>query len=179
MASKASAALAAAVLGMAAPAAAGVTETGPGRYLCEAAAGETVGRDVSDYFGGASMAARIRYLGAPAPDHPQIWAGLSFELDGERSAAVLAMAYPDSPDYLWVVLVPPGGGEAGWMARRRRGGQVEISGTMARGAIFARSGNERGQIRVDDARLTGRHIVCSSGRFEIELTRRPRRARRY
>ena len=171
-----SAALAAAAI--AAPAPAAITETGPGRYLCEAEPGQVVSREVSDFFRGASMAARIRFLGAGDAAAPQIWAGLSFVLDGDRNASVLVMAHPQSPRYLWVVLDPPGGEESGWLAQLRRESVVEISATMARGAIFARTGDQRGQIRVDDSRLTGRLIVCSSGRFEIELTRSPRRPRR-
>ena len=160
------------------PARAAITELGPGRYLCEAEAGRMAQRDVSDFFGGNWMAARIKLLSV-APDAG--WsarAGLTFQLDGDERASVVVAAPPGHDDRLWVALDPPGETRSVQMADVRRGRTVEIIGTMTRGAVFARAGNERGQINVGDSRLTGRFITCSGGRFEIELTANPRPPRR-
>ena len=161
------------------PASAEIRELGPGRFLCEAEAGRSVRRDVSDIFSGFRMAARIRLLEVAPEAGWSTRAGLVFELEGGERAAISVVAPPDSPDKLWVALDPPGSVQPQAMAEYRRGRLVEITGAMTRGAVFARSGNERGQIYVGDARLAGRAITCSGGRFEIELTSEPRPSRRY
>lgn len=172
--------LAAAFLAAAAPAGAAVTEIGPNRYLCEAQAGERVRQDVSGFFGGGyTMAARVRML--EARRHPDVYsaASLDFELSTGRAARIMVLASPEGENFMWFGIMPPIDADGIQISAYRMGRTIEVSGTMARGAIFARSGNDRGQIYVGDARLTGRAIVCSSGRFEIELIRHARRARRY
>ena len=125
------------------------------------------------------MAARIRFLEANPDSRWGTTAGLGFRLDSGEIASMLVMAPADDADRLWVGLKAPGSNEFVAMESVRRASTVEITATMARGAIFARVGNQRGQIRVDDAELAGRAVTCTSGRFEIELTLRPRPPRRY
>lgn len=174
----ASALVAAAALA-ASPAGAAVTEIGPNRYLCDAPAGERVRQDVSSFFGGYAMAARVRML--EARRHPDAYsaASLDFELSTRRAARIMVLASPEGQDFMWVGILPPVDADGIQIAAYRMGRTIEISGSMARGAVFARSGNDRGQIYVGEAQLTGRAISCSSGRFEIELIRHARRARRY
>lgn len=124
------------------------------------------------------MAARFRFLGANDPTDNAV-AGMQFRLDNGQVAQFLVVAPPTDPDIMWVGLMAVGSHDLYIMKTVRRSTVVELSATMARGAIFARSGNERGQINVADRGLTGREIVCSAGRFEIELTRNPRPPRPY
>jgi hypothetical protein len=171
--------VAAAFLAAAAPAGAAVTEIGPNRYLCEAQAGERVRQDVSGFFNGYTLAARVRML--EARRHPDVYsaASLDFELSTGRAARLMVLASPEGENFMWFGIMPPVDANGIQIAAYRMGRTIEVSGTMARGAVFARSGNDRGQIYVGEAQLTGRAIVCSSGRFEIELIRHARRARRY
>ncbi|HEV2866138.1 MAG TPA: hypothetical protein VGX37_06450 [Allosphingosinicella sp.] len=172
--------LAAVAAAAAAPAHAQIREVSPGHYLCDAAAGEVERADVSGFFGSsATMTARVRMLEARRNERAYSSASLNFELDTGRSARVLVLASPDGRDFLWVGILPPVDADGIQISAYRTGRTVEITGTMARGAVFARSGNDRGQIYVGEARLTGRTISCSSGRFEIELAHEARRARRY
>ena len=164
---------------LAMPASAEIVEVAPERYVCDAAAGQTHGADVSHVFAGSWMAARIRFLEARPGSAWATAAGLMFHLDSGEAAAVLLIAPADRPDELWVSLKPPGSGEPTGMAILRRGRAAEISATMRRGAVFVRVGNERGQIYVGDARLVRREVACFSGRFEIDLVRHPTRARPY
>ena len=166
---------------LAAPASAAIRETSPGVYLCEAEAGRAERLDVSGFFGNANaMAARVKVL--EARRHPDSWsaAGLIFGLDTGREPRIVVMDSLDTDQFLWVALDPDIENTYSYQMESYRGGStVEISGTMNRGAIFARSRNARGQIYVARARLVRREIMCSSGRFEIELVRSARRARRY
>ena len=123
------------------------------------------------------MAARFRFVSAdPHPEHPTM-AGLVYHFDNGQTAEVMIMA-PADERVLWVGLVGLGGQQMYGMETVRRSGIVELSSSLARGAIFARHGNQRGQINVGNARLVRRSIFCDSGRFEIELTRQPRAPRR-
>jgi len=171
--------LLAAALPTAVPAGAAIREIGPNRYLCEAEAGKVERQDVSGFFGGYAMAARVKMV--EARRHPTSYsaASLNFELDTGRAARIMVLASPEGQDFMWVGILPPVDANGIQIAAYRMGRTIEISGTMARGAVFARSGNERGQIYVGEAQLTGRSISCSSGSFEIELIRQARRARRY
>lgn len=171
--------LAAAALSAAAPAGAAIREIGPNRYLCEAEAGKVERQDVAGFFSGYAMAARVRMIEARRNPASYSAASLNFELDTGRAAQIMVLASPEGQDFMWVGILPPVDANGIQIADYRMGRTIEISGTMSRGAVFARSGNRRGQIYVGEARLTGRSISCSSGRFEIELIRQARRARRY
>ncbi|HEX8641834.1 MAG TPA: hypothetical protein VF704_11860 [Allosphingosinicella sp.] len=170
-----------AAIAAASQAAAEIREVAPGRYLCEAEAGEAQRLDVTGFFGQSNvMAARVTVL--EARRHPNSWsaAGLVFALDSGREPRIVVMDSLDTDQFLWVVLDPDIENTYSYEMESYRGGStVEISGTMSRGAIFARSRNARGQIYVARARLVRREIMCSSGRFEIELVRAARRGRRY
>jgi hypothetical protein len=156
-----------------------LSETAPGSYTCEAAAGQTSRADVSDFFGpGPTMAVRVRLVGVDPAEGAVPTAGMRFKFDSGEEAAMEVYAPRDAPDSLFVILRPPGSEDVYGMIERRRSSTVEISATMVRGAIFVRVGNERGQIHVEDRTLATREIACSGGRFEIELTRDPRPPRR-
>ena len=150
----------------------------PGRYDCRAPAGHYETVDVSSFLDTSnSIAARFRFVSADFnPDTPAS-AALVYQLDNGETATIVVAAYPDS-DLLYVGLKPPGSNQLHVMATTRRSRIVELSATWIRGAIFARFGNERGQINVQGRRLVRREVMCSSGRFEIELTRNPRPPRR-
>ena len=172
------AAIAVACATLVSSASAEMREIAPGRYECQAQARHYDSVDVSGFMGTSnSIAARFRFVGADVnPDYPAA-AALVYEFEGGDTATVVVAAYPDS-DMLYVGLKPPGSSTLHVMDTTRRSRIVELSATMARGAIFARFGNQRGQINIDGRRLVSRKVMCSSGRFEIELTRNPRPPRR-
>ena len=173
-------ALMAAAAGLVAgPAAGEVTETASGRYSCDAAAGRQEFRDVSDFFPGASAAARFRFVGSHGGAENQSFAGMTFQLDTGKRATVLLFAPSSDNDPIDVTLLPPDSNVAFAMEQLRSGRVIEVATTAARGALFVRVNNERGQIRIDEAAITGRSIVCAGSRWEIELTRDPRPPRRY
>lgn len=166
-------------LALAYSASAEVSEVAPGRYDCQAPAGESRRHGVSSFFGnGRSMAARFRFVSADSQPGSPTAAGMTYRLSTGETASILVMVSPDDQDLLWVGLKPPGSNAMHGMATVRRSRIVELSATMARGAIFARVGNQRGQIYVADAQLDQLEITCQGGRFEIELTRNPRPPRR-
>ena len=160
-------------------AASDITQLAPDRFLCEGGSGQGPTHDVSGFFAGNSIAARFTFLDENPHPHWATAGGILFRLDNGQAAGVMVVAPADNDRALWIVIKPPGSTETVGMATVRRTRVVELSATMNRGAIFVRAGNERGQINVGNAAQVARLITCSNGRFEIELTRRPRRSRPY
>ena len=168
-------ALMAAGLGLPTAALSEITQSAPGRYVCQAAAGQQDRTDISDFFAGDSMLGSIRILGTESNPHAESSAGLAFIFPDGKVVAVHLIASDDEPRRAWVGLVYPGTERIVHLGslRRARAARVLIR-LDNRGVLHAYTDMLSTDVTLGEQRSIRRELFCSSGNFVIQLHQPPR-----
>lgn len=152
-----------------------ITRSAPGRYVCQAGAGEQDRTDISDFFTDDSMLGSIRILGTESDAEGESSAGLAFIFPDGKVVAVHLIASADEPRRAWVGLVHPGNDRVVYLGSLRRARAARILMRLdAHGELHVYSDMLSTEVTLGEQRPIRRELFCTSGNFQIQLYPPPR-----
>jgi hypothetical protein len=153
-----------------------IVQAEPGRFVCEAAAGQQEQADVSAFFRGNVMSAAVQIISADGDEQMYSSAGLAFIYPDGKAVALLVIANDNDGRRMWVGLTHPGNDRIVHLGSLRRARNAQIMMQIdANGILHVQGGTIAAQVDVGTRPPAQRRVVCSSGRFQIQLTRPPGR----
>jgi hypothetical protein len=161
---------------LSAPAPAEIVQPEPGRFVCQAPSGQQEQADVSAFFGGNVMSASVQIISADGHEQMYASAGLAFIYPDGKAVALLAIASDNDPRRMWIGLIHPGNDRIVSLGSLRRARAANLMMFIdANGMIHVRGAPIPAEFHVGTQPPAQRRVICSSGRFQIQLTRPPGR----